>query len=176
MGSYATSYIGPTTSASATRVADACFKTGISSLIGATEGVIFVDFNNVTNPEAGDYNMLATISETSTNNYIYMSKRNPTGFEVYGGTGATTYITSGVFVDGQRYKVALAYKNNDFAVYINGASIWTDTSGTIDFTTPNKLSVGSYYSQILGFNSGINQVALFPTRLTNAELATLTTL
>jgi hypothetical protein len=172
--SYPTSYI-PTTSASATRVADACFKTGISSLIGQTEGVIFVDFNNVTNPEAGDYNMLATISD-SANEYIYISKRNPTGFEIYGGVGATTYITSGVFVDGQRYKVALAYKNNDFAVYINGSSIWTDTSGTISVNTPNKLSVGSYYSQILNFNSGINQCALFKTRLTNAELASLTTL
>jgi hypothetical protein len=41
--SYATSYI-PTTSASATRVADECSKTGISSLIGQTEGVLFVDF------------------------------------------------------------------------------------------------------------------------------------
>jgi len=42
--SYPTSYI-PTTSASATRVADACSKTGISSLIGQTEGVLFVDVN-----------------------------------------------------------------------------------------------------------------------------------
>jgi hypothetical protein len=41
--SYPTSYI-PTTSSSATRVADACSKTGISSLIGQTEGD-FVDFN-----------------------------------------------------------------------------------------------------------------------------------
>jgi hypothetical protein len=41
--SYPTSYI-PTTSASATRVADACSKTGISSLIGQTSGTIFVDF------------------------------------------------------------------------------------------------------------------------------------
>ena len=170
--SYSTSYI-QTTSSSATRVADECYKTGISSLIGATEGVIFVDFNNVTNPEAGDYNMLATISD-SANDYIYISKRNPTGIEIYGGAGASTYITSGVFVDGQRYKVALAYKNNDFAVYINGTSIWTDTSGTINFTTPNKFSLGSYYSQILNFNSGINQAALFKTRLTNSELAQLT--
>jgi hypothetical protein len=172
--SYPTSYIS-TTSASATRVADTCSKTGISSLIGQSEGVLFVDFNNVTNPEAGDYNMLATISD-SANDYIYISKRNPTGIEIYGGVGATTYITSGVFVDGQRYKVALAYKNNDFAVYINGSSIWTDTSGTIAVNTPNKLSVGSYYSQILNFNSGINQCALFKTRLSNSDLIALTTI
>jgi hypothetical protein len=42
LGSYATSYI-PTTSASVTRNADVISKTGISSLIGQTEGTIFAD-------------------------------------------------------------------------------------------------------------------------------------
>jgi hypothetical protein len=41
-GSYATSYI-PTLAASVTRLADACFKYSISSLIGQTEGVMFYD-------------------------------------------------------------------------------------------------------------------------------------
>jgi hypothetical protein len=39
-GSYATSYI-PTTSATVTRLADSCSKTGISSLIGQTEGTLY---------------------------------------------------------------------------------------------------------------------------------------
>jgi hypothetical protein len=42
VGSYATSYI-PTTSAAVTRNADAISKTGISSLINSTEGVLFVE-------------------------------------------------------------------------------------------------------------------------------------
>jgi hypothetical protein len=41
--SYATSYI-PTLGATVTRGADACSKTGISSLIGQTEGTLFVEF------------------------------------------------------------------------------------------------------------------------------------
>jgi hypothetical protein len=44
-GSYATSYI-PTNGVSQTR-ADACVKTGISSLIGQTEGALFVDAANL---------------------------------------------------------------------------------------------------------------------------------
>ena len=44
VGSYPTSYI-PTTSASVTRNADVISKTGISSLIGQTEGTLFVDLN-----------------------------------------------------------------------------------------------------------------------------------
>ncbi len=34
-------------------------------------------------------------------------------------------------VIGQRYKVALAYKANDFALYVNGALIGTDNSGSV---------------------------------------------
>jgi hypothetical protein len=40
-GSYSTSYL-PTYGTSATRTADSCSKTGISSLIGQTEGTIFL--------------------------------------------------------------------------------------------------------------------------------------
>jgi hypothetical protein len=40
--SYSTSVI-PTTTATVTRLADACSKTGISSLIGQTEGTLFVE-------------------------------------------------------------------------------------------------------------------------------------
>jgi hypothetical protein len=43
-GAYATSYI-PTLGAAVTRGADACSKTGISSLIGQTEGTIFLETN-----------------------------------------------------------------------------------------------------------------------------------
>jgi hypothetical protein len=42
-GSYSSSYIGPTLGASVTRLADAASKTGISSLIGQTEGTLFVE-------------------------------------------------------------------------------------------------------------------------------------
>ena len=42
--SYPTSYI-PTNGSAVTRVADSCSKTGISSLIGQTEGTIYAEFN-----------------------------------------------------------------------------------------------------------------------------------
>jgi hypothetical protein len=43
-GSYATSYC-PTLAAAVTRGADAASKTGISSLIGQTEGTLFAEIN-----------------------------------------------------------------------------------------------------------------------------------
>ena len=70
-----------------------------------------------------------------------------------------------------RFKIAFAYKQNDFAFYINGALIGTDTSGTV----PACSQIGLYnYSQVQMLK--YNQAALFPTRLTNAQLAELTTL
>ena len=69
-GSYPTSYI-PTTSASVTRNSDAIFKTGISSLIGQTEGVAFIDFvwNGLTG--TGSYPRILELWGDS-NNYIQL--------------------------------------------------------------------------------------------------------
>jgi hypothetical protein len=173
--SYPTSYI-PTTSASATRVADACFKTGISSLIGQSEGVLFSDF--VCNGFQ-DYGTPLCINDNSVSNSIWLTTFGDGTLrgEVYaisGGVQATFSMSGGVV--GQRYKMALAYKANDFAMYINGTQIGTDSSGSVppnlsrvdyDFTIPS-----SYSNSLLK----INQAALFKTRLTNAELASLTTL
>lgn len=65
--SYPTSYI-PTTSSSATRVADACYKTGISSLIGQTSGAAFIEFNS---SFLESYTQrIFTLSDGTTNNVI----------------------------------------------------------------------------------------------------------
>lgn len=176
--SYPTSYI-PTTSSSATRVADACFKTGISSLIGQTEGVIFVDLvmkNNISS-----VNRVISITESnwisggsiridiqSTN--IQADCVNNNG--AVGGAGGNITITPNT-----RYKIAFAYKQNDLVLYVNGTQLGTNTS------TGAMPTCSEIYLNELGGGFGgpyepteFNQVALFPTRLTNAELASLTTI
>jgi hypothetical protein len=164
--SYFTSYI-PTTSASATRVADECSKTGISSLIGQQQGTLFFDFNP---------------SEFLQPSYVGINgvERFILGFEGDSGSTATlrTYgiwnTSLGIFSRYQRLKVAMAYKNNDLAIYINGTLV--TSSSAITFT--GDFSVFSFANNVGSqlFNGNINQAALFKTRLTNAELASLTTL
>ena len=70
------------------------------------------------------------------------------------------------------YKVAFAYKQNDFAFYVNGVQIGTDSSGTVP--TCSEL----YLTDSLRITSpnSPKEVILFPTRLTNAELTSLTTI
>ena len=169
MGSYATSYI-KSTSSSATRVADECSKTGITSLIGQTEGVLFVDF--VFTAFDGSAKWIAFLGGGA--NYIGLYANSNT--YIIGEVSNTTSQFSGAysFSVGQRYKIAIAYKANDFAYYVNGSQITTSSSGTVPTTSDFTFLYSTTNDRIGG--KVYNQMALFKTRLTNAELASLTTI
>ena len=164
MGSYATSYI-KTTSSSATRVADACFKTGISSLIGQTEGAFMIDVD-LKSRLSYTYFLI----NNSTSNYIGIQFNTTTiQLEVVNAGVLQSAITLSNSATG-RFKIAGAYANNDFVLYINGTQVGTDTSGSV----PSTNQVDLYYNATNTIQ--YNEVVLFKTRLTNAELASLTTL
>jgi hypothetical protein len=170
-GSYPTSYI-PTTSASATRVADACFKTGISSLIGQTEGVMFVDWNFTGNFDVSGILAIQLITGGSFA-YIYINSSGSLIFELWDNGFQQSIMTSTIGAIGRK-KMAFAYKQNDFAAYMNGTQLATDTSGTVG--AMGSLYVGGGNTSNYAINGGINQAILFKTRLTNAELVSLTTI
>jgi hypothetical protein len=177
-GAYATSYI-PTTSASATRIADSCFKTGISSLIGQTQGTIFYDGIFGTNSDEL-YLFMQKSGSTGINDSIYLQRFSATSqiyMNVYLGGSAQVYSGGGSLSVGDRVKIGFAYASNDFVLYINGVQIATDTIGSVP--TCANLQVGTYTgapSNPIYMANKVNQVALFKTRLTNTELAQLTTI
>ena len=160
--SYATSYI-PTTSASATRVADACSKTGISSLIGQTEGTIFLDF--VWGSPVGD---VIPLDITGSDGKLIWFRG--IGVQFYGnGTTLLAQLGSATPVEGTRYKSAFVYGANDFKLYRNGVLVGTDTSGTFTGSF-SDLALNSVINETNLFN----QVVLFKTKLTDSELIALT--
>ena len=174
--SYPTSYI-PTTSASATRVADACYKTGISSLIGQTEGTMFVDVD-------------LTHSSTGTNAYLMqLYKEGATRILIYrdGASGGLAYYfiqsstvfnyTSSISSNG-RHKLAFGYKSGDSVFYIDGAQVDTDATTFSAFSSLSELHIGANFNptQVEIGDYNYNESIIFPTRLTNAELASLTTI
>jgi hypothetical protein len=182
-GAYATSYI-PTLAASATRGADACSKTGISSLIGQTEGTLFVEEYydaTVANNNGLDDVLIATTDGT-TQNVIFIlhygsagtSYGNVARFFIRAGNVNQMLIDSAPLTTGN-YKIALAYKNNDVVAYINGVQVGTDTSVTVPTTSVVTL-VDPITTNAATKTVNINQALLFKTRLTNAELASLTSL
>jgi hypothetical protein len=166
-GSYATSYI-PTTSASVTRNADVISKTGISSLIGQTEGTIFLDFE-ANGFEASDFSFIS-LTEGTTNIIYVGSFSNILLVRVVNG-GVMSVNINLTFSTNTRYKLAFAYKNNDCVLFINGVNRASDTSASIPATS--KLTFNDFG---LGTSYDVNNTLLYKTRLTNAELAELTTI
>jgi hypothetical protein len=167
---YATSYI-PTTTAAVTRVADAASKTGISSLIGQTEGVLFIDMEF--NGYDSETKWIAFLGSASDYIGIYTNNGSLFTADVFNGT-AQFQSVSFAFVVGQRYKLALAYKANDFAFYVNGTQVATDNSGTVPTTSEFSFEYNSTDVRLAARK--YSQALLFKTRLTNAQLAELTSL
>lgn len=176
-GSYATSYI-PTTSASVTRNADVISKTGISSLIGQTEGTIFIDFV-LKNPLSATNRIISITEPSWTDGSIRLdidyNKFTADFVDGGGNIGNIGYFTT--VQPNTRYKVAIAYKVNDCQMYVNGVDAGNDT------TTGAMPTCSELYLNALGggFNapyeaSNINAAALWKTRLTNTQLAQLTTI
>ena len=106
--------------------------------------------------------------------YLYINGSNNLIFEFVAAGVPQCSISSGTATTGVQ-KLAFAYKNNDFVFYKNGVQVGVDTSGTVT-SGFDRLYIGSYNADNLNLNEPIKQALVFKTRLSNADLATLTTL
>ena len=178
-GAYATSYI-PTYGTSATRTADSCSKTGISSLIGQTEGTLFVEVDTAVLGDiyGGNNRRFLTISDGTTNNRIVIAQNRTTDAINLAVITSATLVADISTASNQSgiKKIAVGYANNDFVLYVNGVQIGTDTSGGVP--PCSRLGVGVYETAAQNYNAAcpIKQALLFKTRLSNSDLATLTSL
>ena len=165
LGSYPTSYI-PTQGTAQTRLADSCSQTTPDGVIGQTEGVLYCEVDVKSGYDTN--NLMVTLSDTGAEQ-IYINRSN--GKLEFFITNALVYVSPSILTNGV-HKLALAYKQNDFAVAIDGVVVHTDNSGNVP--TCNKINVGSHFNGNLPFNDRVNDVKLYNTRLSNSELAALT--
>jgi hypothetical protein len=166
IGSYATSYI-PTVASAVTRNADVISKTGISSLIGQTEGTMFWDgyFN------ADGIQVICTIHDFADNKRIEFWADNNT---IYAFVGADSNINVGeTTISNGRHKFAIAYKSGDLAFYVDGNLIGTSSSTFTITLTSFRLD---YWGGGNLKKQQVNSAQLYKTALTNTEMAQLTTL
>jgi hypothetical protein len=170
--SYPTSYI-PTTSSSATRVVDICSKTGISSLIGQTEGVLFFDIETINTSNVKSISLVSS----NFNNFMYYYESNNNYYFIIISNGASLTLPFANQTLPSRKKIALRYSENNFSMWVNGTKRVEDLG---IFDTPIGLSgiqLLSPYNQTDTILDGkINSIQLYKTALTNAELQALTTL
>jgi hypothetical protein len=173
-GSVATSYI-PTTTASVTRNADVISVSGaVSGSIGQTEGTIYaeVDVRNWAN-----LSRIFSISDGTTTNRIMTLFNTSNRFRVIvdsGGGAAQVDISSASLTNGI-HKIAVGYAANDVVFYVNGALVSGDT--TVNIPACNQVFLGKIETSASTnfLNDRIRAAALYNTRLTNAQLAALTT-
>ena len=167
----------PTTSGTGSRAADVISASGalVSGLIGQTEGTIYaeVDVRNFTQTDRPIIQLFL-----DSNNRILLEAFffSPT-FGVKGSvitSGSSVANITFAITNSGIYKIALAYKQNDFAFFVNGTLRGTDTLGNL----PSSLNAVH-----LGHNNGSSQLsnyiraaALYTTRLSNDQLAELTRL
>ena len=171
VGSYATSYI-PTDGGTVTRVQDQYSKTGISDKINSEEGVLFLEVAALSDND-GTYRSLS-ISDSSRDNEIEIDYTNDEKIRVLVKSGGGTIFSTSFIIDTTLFnKVAVKYKLNDFAVFINGTEEYTLTSGAIPIGL-NRLAFDRGDGGT-PFFAKVKQLQVFKTALTDPELATLTT-
>jgi hypothetical protein len=170
-GSYPTSYI-PTLGASVTRVVDKAEKTSASALIGQTEGTIFWEIQVDIQSASGNEQIFTIDNGSTYDNSIYLAKGETGSLVAVIVVGAVVQATFSVSKTTGTFKMAIGYANNNSAFFVDGVQVsTTDTSCSI----PASLSRITLGNTPLGSTSGKTaQVLLFPTRLTNAQLAELT--
>lgn len=172
LGSVATSVI-PTTTQAITRAADVITDTTASGVIGQVEGTVYCEFVNslvASYAEGYVYRVFA-----DANNEIWARKEgggNTYSFRWRANSANTTF--SNVAVPNGVSKIAFGYKSGDTALFLNGSQVATTNTDVRAFSVnPTTIALGSTSSGQF-FNDRIRAATLYPTRLTNTQLALLT--
>jgi hypothetical protein len=175
-GSAATSYI-PTTTGSVTRNADVITLSGaVSGCIGQTEGTIYWE---------GDASLVSGAQDI-----LFINRNNTNSVVLF--KGVTNLLTARVHASGVTpapvtiadtvvrtgfLKIAVAYKSGDSTFYINGTRVGTLNTTAFTFTAAlNTIRFGDDAFLLGRGDQRCRAVALYSTRLTDPELAALTTL
>ena len=169
---YATSYI-PTSGATSTRIQDLASGSGNATLINSTEGVLYAQIAALANSVPTQ--RLALSSGNNTNRIYLQFSTTLNRIFVSVVSSSSIFVEIGHTLSNitNFNKIAVKYKQDDFALWINGVEVATDTSGD----TPLGLSELAFDdgNGSLPFYGKTKALAVFP-YLTDAELQSLTTI
>lgn len=167
-GSYATSYI-PTYGSAVTRNRDQAENTSATDLIGQTEGTLY--FEGTSDVVGGSTNL---INFNHAANSITINRQSTKS--IRGTISGPNIIFTSSPIDGT-FKAAIAYKDGDSAFYVNGVQVGTSSTSFSFGTALSQIYLGSGINYFALTNqSAAKQALVFKTRLSNEELADLTTL
>ena len=171
-GSYPTSYI-KTEGSAVTRNGDQVYGAGDAATFNDSEGVLMAE----TKGENDNTFNYISLSDGGTTNYaaiLYTDTDNQIIYRYYvGGSGVAITVNS---IDVTNFnKIAIKWKANDFAIWINGIEVGTASSGSLNPSgTFNELAFARGGANNTPFYGNTKQVQYFNTVLTDSELETLT--
>ena len=172
-GSFASSYIA-TAGAAATRLKDVLYYPA-SGNVNEAQGSMVCDFNMLgfdsNNPG------VLTISDNSLSDYIMAFMPNidtDIRLQVASGSSvqATFYGVSAITYNTDQ-SIGMSYKVNNFAGFIDGSSLGSDTSGVMPVGL-SRIYIGSNYNGSLLLNGTIKEVKIWKTKLSDSEMQTET--
>jgi len=171
-GSAASSYI-QTGASTGSRAADSCVMTGsnFSSWFNATEGTLLAHAIRI---RTSDIGRIASVNDNTANESIELGADTTGEFIVVDGGSTLATISPGTVTANTAFKIAGAYKLNDVQAALGGTLGTADTSVTLP--TVDRLMIGQQAGgSPVYLNGTISLLKYWPTRLTNAQLQSLTT-
>jgi hypothetical protein len=180
-GSFATSYI-PTSGSQVTRAADVAKMDGanFTPWYKGTEGTFVLTASAGYVIGSGSACGLVVGNGTSTTYLTLFTSKSNGKPGVYSQLSATTQgstSSASSVASGTMYVSAAAYKTDDFAVSVNGATAAADFTGsTLETASPaiDRLILGSGWDAASStLNGHIRNVSYYPKRLTNLEIQSL---
>ena len=172
-GSYPTSYISWDGSGSTTRSADVCNGSGTSAEFNDSEGVLFIECSLFTN--SGENNYFSIGDTTGTRDGVELHFRSESSRIrgiIYSNDSVTVNISTYSFNKTNNNKIAFKYKDNDFAIWVNGTEAVTASSGAAPLKLSNLQFADANNSN--RWYGKCKQVLVFNEALSDSELATLT--
>ena len=174
VGSYATSYI-PTSGSSVTRSAEVADESGNSSVFNDSEGVFYAEIAALADDGTA---RRITISDGTNSNRIVIAYHTVSNQFLYIIVVGNSVVASNVYTttDTKDYhKVAVKYKENDFAFWVDGVERHSDSSGS---TFPNGTLDQIQFTQGAGggvyFYGKTKDLRVYDTALSDSELQALT--
>ena len=175
-GSYATSYI-PTYGTSVTRNGEVSGGAGNTATFNSTQGVLYAEIAALDNTQSAS--QYITISDGTYNNRLSILYSNGAAnmiraFLRVGGSSQVDFSSS---LTNQKdfNKIAFKYKENDFALWVNGVEVATDTSGSVSSdNTLNDLAFSEIGTSQAPFYGKTKELIYFPTALSDTDLEILT--
>ena len=168
---YATSYI-PTTSETASRSGDSFSKTGLSSYISSTAGVLYAEIASLSTGD--NTTRVFSLNDGGSTNVVYIGFSS-SGGRIYAGINyqIVAYFTPTDPTD--FHKVAIKYEDNNTKFFVNGNQIGsTETTQTVPSGLSQIKSTSGLNSD--RFYGKVKDLRVYNTLLTDLELKELTTI